>query len=247
MAQVMAFNYSMAIQSTNIVSTGIAIFLMGKVGRRTFYLFGTAAIGVCMLIIGIVGFVPNIATAPRSIIIAVMMIFINLSFKLSLGPACYTIVGDVPNTRVRSQTIVLARTTYVIGGVVVQQIIPRQLSTTAWNWGGKSGLFWCGIDILLFTYTFFRIPETRNRSFLELDYLFGNKVKTRKFSTTVISREFSLPKGVWSLEADEVVLGEELSYKENETVIMPSTLDVDEKAFEERLEIAPANDGRLQR
>jgi len=164
---------------------------MGRVGRRIFYMFGTSAIGLCMLIIGIVGFVPNIAVSTRSIIIAVMMIFINLSFKLSLGPACYTIVGDVPSTRVRSQTIVLARSTYVIGGVIVQQIIPRQLSVTAWNWGGKCGLFWFGIDALCLAYTFFRIPETRNRSFLELDYLFQNKVKTRKFKSTVISRESS--------------------------------------------------------
>lgn len=131
MDQVMAFNYSMAIQSTNIVSTGIAIILMGRVGRRTFYLFGTSAIGVCQLIIGIVGFVPNIATAPRSIVVAVMMIFINLSFKLSLGPACYTIVGEVGNSRIRAQTIVLARASYIVGGVISNQIIPRQLSTTA--------------------------------------------------------------------------------------------------------------------
>lgn len=52
MDQTMAFNYSMAIQSTNLVSTGIAIYLMGRLGRRTFYLFGTISIAIWQLMIG---------------------------------------------------------------------------------------------------------------------------------------------------------------------------------------------------
>ncbi|KAI7052305.1 hypothetical protein KC327_g19312 [Hortaea werneckii] len=35
-----AFNYNMGIQSVNIVATGIAISLMGKLGRRFFYFWG---------------------------------------------------------------------------------------------------------------------------------------------------------------------------------------------------------------
>ena len=180
MAATQSFNYSMGIQSSNIVATGTAIYLMGRVHRRTFYLCGIAAIAVAQLVIGIVGVVP-VSAATTGIAIAVMMIIINLAFKVSLGPACYTIIGETPSSRVRAQSIVIARTVYIIGNIINGQIVPRQFGKTAWNWGAKVGWYWLGIDIVAIIYTYFRIPETKDRTFLELDYLFGQRVPARKF------------------------------------------------------------------
>ena len=42
MSSTNAFNYNMGIQSVNIVATGTAILLMGKIGRRVFYFYGSA-------------------------------------------------------------------------------------------------------------------------------------------------------------------------------------------------------------
>lgn len=122
------------------------------------------------------------------------MILINVSFKLSLGPACYTIVGETPSSRIRAQSIVLARSAYVMGNLVNGQIIPRQLSSASggWGWSGKAGFFWFGMDLLCIVYAFFRIPETRNRTFLELDLLFQHKVPARKFATTQVDRKCHL-------------------------------------------------------
>jgi len=180
MAQTQAFNYSMGIQSSNIVATGLAIYLMGRVHRRTFYMCGIGAIALCQLVIGIVGVVP-MTVAAAGIAVAVMMIIINLAFKVSLGPACYTIIGETPASRVRAQSVVLARTVYIMGNITNGQIIPRQFSTTAWNWGAKVGWYWLGIDALAIAYTYFRIPETKDRTFLELDHLFALRVPARKF------------------------------------------------------------------
>jgi SP family general alpha glucoside:H+ symporter-like MFS transporter len=188
MAQTMAFNYSMAIQSTNIVATGIAIYFMGRLGRRTFYMAGVCAIGLFQMVIGIIG-VAGISKASEGIAVAVMMILINLTFKLSLGPACYTIIGEMPNSRVRAQSVVLARTTYIIGNTVNGQIIPRQLNVKEWNWGAKCGWYWMGLCALGAVYTWFRIPESRNRTFLELDHLFAMRVPARKFSNYHIDSE----------------------------------------------------------
>jgi len=181
MAATQSFNYSMGIQSSNIVATGTAIYLMGRVNRRTFYLCGLGGIAVAMLVIGIIGVVP-VSVATTGIAIAVMMIIINLAFKVSLGPACYTIIGETPNSRVRPQSIVLARTTYILGNIINGQVIPRQFSKTAWNWGAKVGWYWLGIDAVALVYTFFRIPETKDRTFLELDWLFFQRVPARKFA-----------------------------------------------------------------
>lgn len=189
MSQDMSFRYSMAIQSVNIVATGTAIVLMGKVGRRIFYLFGTASIGLCMLAIGIMGFA---ATRKQvAVPVAAFMIITNLCFKLSLGPSCYTIVGEMSSNRVRAQTIVIGRAIYVVGQIVSNQLNPRMLNDTAdaWNWGPRAGIFYFGFDVVWFIWTYFYLPETKNRSFADIDYLFQKKTKAREFTTAPIDRK----------------------------------------------------------
>ena len=58
------------------------------------------------------------------------------------------------------------------------------LNPTAWNWGAKTGYFWAGLCLVLFIWTFFRLPEPKGRTYGELDILFENKVSARKFRTT---------------------------------------------------------------
>lgn len=186
MTENMSFKYSMAIQSVNIVATGTAIVFMGKIGRRIFYLFGTASIGTCMLAIGIMGFAAE--RQEVAIPVAAFLIIVNLCFKLSLGPSCYTIVGEMSSNRVRAQTIVLGRAIYVVGQICSNQLNPRMLNNTSdsWNWGPRAGMFYFVFDVLWFIWTWFLLPETMNRSFADIDYLFQTKTPARKFTTASI-------------------------------------------------------------
>lgn len=191
MAATQSFNYNMGIQSVNIFCTAIAIVLMGTVGRRVFFFWGSAGIGLAMLIIGILGFVPKAGNI--SIAVAVVLIIVQIIFKVSLGPTTYVIVGETSSTRIRAQTIVLGRAVYVCGQIIVTQLNPRMLnaSSDAWNWGAKTGLFYFGLCAIWAVWIFFFLPEMRNRSFAEIDYLFQTKTPSRKFTTTPIDCKLS--------------------------------------------------------
>ncbi|KAH6638481.1 general substrate transporter [Boeremia exigua] len=182
-----AFSYTMGIQSVNIFATAIAIALMGSVGRRTFYLYGSSSIGLCMLIVGILGFAIKSAK-DVAIPVAVFLIFVQIAFKISLGPTTYVIAGEMASSRVRAQTIVIGRSLYVCGQIVVQQLNPRMLNNdkTAWNWGAKTGLFYFGFCLIWVIWIFFFLPETKERSFAEIDYLFKKGVSARKFRTAQV-------------------------------------------------------------
>lgn len=177
-----AFSYTMGIQSVNIFATAIAIALMGSVGRRTFYLYGSASIGLCMLVVGILGFAIS-SPSKVAIPVAVFLIFVQIAFKISLGPTTYVIAGEMASSRVRAQTIVIGRALYVCGQIAVQQLNPRMLNNdpTAWNWGAKTGMFYFGFCLLWVIWIFFFLPETKDRSFAEIDYLFKKKTPARKF------------------------------------------------------------------
>ncbi|KAJ4154415.1 hypothetical protein NW765_015172 [Fusarium oxysporum] len=186
MSNTMAFNYNMIIQSVNIIATAVAISLMGRVGRRTFYFYGSSGIGACMLIIGILGFVPKVDSV--AIVTAAFLVVVQCIFKVSLGPTTYVVVAETASNRVRAQTIVLGRAVYVCGQIIVQQLNPRMLnsSSDAWNWGAKTGMFYFGLCFIWAVWIFFFLPETMNRSFADLDYLFQKKVNARKFTSTPV-------------------------------------------------------------
>ena len=60
------------------------------------------------------------------------------------------------------------------------------LNPTAWNLGPKSGYLWFATSCLGITWTYFRLPEPKNRTFGELDILFDDRVPARKFASTKV-------------------------------------------------------------
>jgi SP family general alpha glucoside:H+ symporter-like MFS transporter len=62
----------------------------------------------------------------------------------------------------------------------------------AWNWGAKAALFYAGTNLLCNIWCWFRLPETKDRTFGEIDLLFDNKVPARKFKYTTVDREYPM-------------------------------------------------------
>jgi SP family general alpha glucoside:H+ symporter-like MFS transporter len=60
------------------------------------------------------------------------------------------------------------------------------LNPTAWNWGAKAGFFWAALCFLCLTWTYFRLPEPKGRTYGEIDVLFERRVSARKFKETVV-------------------------------------------------------------
>lgn len=63
--------------------------------------------------------------------------------------------------------------------------LPRLLG---WNWGAKSALFYAGTNLLCNIWCWFRLPETKGRSFGEIDILFDNGISARSFKYTSVAR-----------------------------------------------------------
>ena len=60
------------------------------------------------------------------------------------------------------------------------------VNPTAWNWRGYTGFFWGGAAAGVFIWAYFRLPETKDRTFHELDILFAKGVPARMFASTNI-------------------------------------------------------------
>ena len=61
------------------------------------------------------------------------------------------------------------------------------MNPDAWNLRGYTGFVWGICAWLVFFWAYFRLPETKDRTFHELDVLFAKRVPARKFATTDVN------------------------------------------------------------
>jgi SP family general alpha glucoside:H+ symporter-like MFS transporter len=184
-----AFDLNMAQYALGAIGTIVSWFLVRWAGRRTLYVWGLAVMFSFLLIIGLVGIEPS-SNKSASWAIGSMLLAYTFVYDLTIGPVCYSLVAEISSTRLKAKSIVLARNFYNIAGIINNIIAPRMINPTAWNWGAKSGLFWAGMCFLCLTWTYFRLPEPKGRTYGEIDILFERRVPAREFRETEVD-EFS--------------------------------------------------------
>lgn len=171
----------------NVGGTGMALFgtliswflIMPYFGRRTIYLSGMFAMTIVLFAIGLL----NIGTSEKSIGLtqAILTLVWTFVFQLSVGQLGWAIPAEMGSTRLRQKTICLARNSYYIVSVISQILQPYFMNPTEWNLKGYTGFFWGATALLTGIWAFFRLPETKGRSYEDLDILFANRVPARKF------------------------------------------------------------------
>ncbi|VDB89533.1 Bgt-1085 [Blumeria graminis f. sp. tritici] len=180
---VMAFNMTLVQYAIGFGGTFASWSLMGKFGRRTLFLTGLTGLFFVLLSIGICGMIDNKASGWA---IGSLLVLYTAIYDSSIGPLTYSLVSEIPSTRLKNKTVVLARNVFNLAGMMNYIIVPYMLNPAAWNWGGKSGFFWAGVCCLCLLWAFFRLPEPKDRSYAELDELFEKKISARKFSSTIL-------------------------------------------------------------
>jgi MFS transporter, SP family, general alpha glucoside:H+ symporter len=176
-----AFDLNVVQSCVGFIGCLIAWWVMTYYGRRFLYLAGLTSIFVILSIIGFLGLAPA-GNLGASWAVGTLVIFMLFLFQLSLGPICYTIFAEIPSTRLRIKTVVLARASYNSAVFINNAIMPKIVGKNDWNWGAKAGFFWAGVDFLFLVWTWFRLPESKGLTYAELDLLFEHKVPARQFT-----------------------------------------------------------------
>jgi MFS transporter, SP family, sugar:H+ symporter len=148
-------------------------------GRRPILIGGAAAQGISMLTFAIVGTAAPGSKAAARCLSAFVSLFI-FSYGATWGAVGPVVIGELPSTKLRSKVIALC---YIAGWSSDLLIIcgmPYLLSPDYVNLGAKVGFIFGGISILVFLWTFFFLPETKDRTLEEIDEMFMNVSVPRK-------------------------------------------------------------------
>lgn len=182
-----SFNLQVAQYAVGFVGVLLSWVWMTKYGRRTIFIGGVLALLILLVVIGGLGFANPDLAGPSWAIGSLLLVY-TFVYDMAVGPLCYTIVAEIPSTRLKSKTIVLARNFSNMIAIINNILMPRMLGVNAWNWGAKTGLFWGGFCVLILIWSFFRLPETKDRTYGELDLLFEHKVNARNFAATDVDQ-----------------------------------------------------------
>jgi SP family general alpha glucoside:H+ symporter-like MFS transporter len=107
---------------------------------------------------------------------------IPLVFAPAVGPAM-SIAGEISSTRLRAKSQSIGFMFNFFFSTVWNVVVPYMFNPNEGNLGGRMGWIFFTTSILAVVIIFFEFPETKDRTYAELDEMFLAKVSTRKFKS----------------------------------------------------------------
>jgi len=105
------FNLNIGQYAMGAVGTIGSWFLMGHVGRRKIYIAGLTIMLCLLLVIGGLGTISSDNQGASWGIGSLLLIY-TFTYDITVGPVCYSLVSEIPSTRLKIKTVVLARNFY---------------------------------------------------------------------------------------------------------------------------------------
>lgn len=163
-----------------VVGAALAIVALEKVGRRSLALPGFVVLTIIDIAAGVLAFYtqnPNVAKA----ISALAMVF-NFVWTLCFYSISLLMPSELPTQRLRNYTM-----SYAIGwgqatAVVTTLALPQITASDAGNLAAKAYLIFGGCMLVITILAFFLLPETRGRTFFEIDQLYTHHIPAWRWS-----------------------------------------------------------------
>jgi sugar porter (SP) family MFS transporter len=196
-----AFDLSLGLFALGVVGNMLSWPLMTYWGRRSGYILTAALSTLFMYLIGFLG-IASASNTGAMYAKSVILLLFNFVYNIGLGPIVYVIIAELPSTAIRGKTLGVACFVPHVFSISITAGLPYAMSATEANWGSKTGFLFAGLGTLTVLWAFFYLPESKGRTFEELDILFERKLPARQFAgTSLVDFERPVAIGVKDEEA----------------------------------------------
>ncbi|EQB49238.1 hypothetical protein CGLO_11440 [Colletotrichum gloeosporioides Cg-14] len=175
-----AFLVTVIANVLSIFAVLLSFSLVEKIGRRPQLLLGLSAMIPCLLAITILGWVGR-GTLANGRALAAFSIVWTILYYISLGAIGWTLVGEISSVRLRAKTTSIATITNAVCNLAWAVAIPYLINEEEADLGPKAGVVFLGPACVLTVMAFFVVPETKGKTFAQLDRLFELRTPARKF------------------------------------------------------------------
>ncbi|KAI9815477.1 MAG: hypothetical protein M1827_002611 [Pycnora praestabilis] len=181
-----AFNLGVGLLALGFAGTCFSWPLIARFGRRPIYNYGLVLLTFIVLLVGVLDVVPNYTSSP-SVIWAQssMMVVYNFFYDLTIGPLCFVIICETSSAKLRGKTIALSTAVNALINIACAVGIPYAINPDEGNLRGKLAFVFLGTAVPCVVWCFLALPETKGRTFEELDLMFERRIPTKQFGTYV--------------------------------------------------------------
>ncbi|KAL6360863.1 hypothetical protein LRP88_06571 [Fusarium phalaenopsidis] len=177
------FGASVALYVVMLLASTAAFPLTEIYGRRFLIVGPQFMLCLMLLIIGVLGCVPNRSQASWGIV-ALLYVW-ALIYQLSIGATGFVLASEIATMRLRAATQGLITITNSLWGLIMQFTVPYMINPDAGDLGGKVGFIFLATGLIVSAGGWYFFPETKGLSFERLDELYAMNVPPRHFKRTV--------------------------------------------------------------
>lgn len=159
---------TIGVGAANLIFTLVAMWLVERAGRRGLMLFGSIALAVCYIIIGILLH----DMAGNGIWLLVFILLAIASYAVSLAPVTWVLISEIFPNRIRSAGVSIATFFLWLACYILTLTFPVIMN----RFGGYTA-FWiyAVVCVLGFLFVYFKVKETKGKTLEEMERVFGVK------------------------------------------------------------------------
>lgn len=196
-----AFDATVALSFVMLVGNMVGWYFVERFGRRSTALYGMnffqalttqtnfagcITLAATLLLIGITALIPSSSAIWAQV--AFMGIW-SFTYQSTIGSVAWPIITEVSSSTLRGHTQSLATVTTGLVGAVSGVLLPFMVNPDQGDMGGKVGFVYGTILAISCVGVWWWYPETKGRTFGEIDRLFEMRVKPRDFEKTRLDME----------------------------------------------------------
>jgi hypothetical protein len=185
------FSASIALYIVMLLASTAAFPLTEIFGRRFLIVVPQFVLCLMLLIIGILGCIPDKTRASWGIV-GLLYVW-ALIYQLSIGATGFVLASEIATMRLRAATQGLITITNSVWGLIMQFTVPYMINPDAGNLGGKVGFIFLATGLAASIGGWYLFPETKGLSFQKLDELYAAQVPARHFKKAAQDIEASNP------------------------------------------------------
>ncbi|KAF2009537.1 general substrate transporter [Aaosphaeria arxii CBS 175.79] len=179
MSAARSFDATVGMSGLMVVGNMAGWFFVEKFGRRGTALYGSAMLAATLFVIGILAVVKTPGAIWGQVALMAVWSFV---YQGTIGCVAWTISTETPTSRLRAPTQSLATMMNGLSSCIWSFSLPYAINPDQGNLGGKIAFIFGSVMALSFVFIFFFIPETKGRTYIELDELWSRGIPARKWS-----------------------------------------------------------------
>ncbi|KAH7138979.1 general substrate transporter [Dendryphion nanum] len=178
-----SFDATVGMSGLMVIGNMCGWFFVEKFGRRGTALGGAAALTVTLFVIGILAVVNSKGAIWGQV--AFMAVW-SFAYQGTIGCVAWTISTETPTSRLRAPTQSLATMMNGLSSCIWSFALPYAINPDQGNLGGKIAFIFGAVMACCFVFIFFCIPETKGRTYMEVDEMWARGVPAWKWEKTDI-------------------------------------------------------------